>query len=162
MQVRSMTRTTKALIAVGVILGLTFALVPFFTAWPGWLTEVGRRAEGIRSVALGGERVPLLVADTEAERTQGLSDRATTSPAAGMLFVFPGDGAYGIWMKDMRFALDIIWVSAEGVIVDIKENALPESFPEIFRPREAARYVIEVPAGYVERLKVRLGHVIGL
>ena len=150
------------LLAVAVLLAGTYALSPVFMHWPGWLADVGQRAQGIRTVLIGEHSVPLFVSESEQDRIRGLSGRATTSPAEGMLFLFPSDGHHGIWMKDMRFAIDIIWLSAEGIVVDIKENALPDSFPETYRPQELARYVIELPAGYAERLKVKLGSVIGL
>ena len=65
-----------------------------------------------------------------------------------MLFVFDTDDTWGIWMKDMQFAIDIVWINAEGVVVSVKAAASPSSYPEAFYPSAPARYVLEVPAGY--------------
>ena len=57
------------------------------------------------------------VADTPEARQQGLSGRAGLGESEGMLFVFPKDGEYAFWMKDMRFSIDILWLSGNGTIV---------------------------------------------
>lgn len=60
-------------------------------------------------------------------------------------------------MKSMKFPIDIIWFSSDKKVVGIAENARPESFPEIFRPAEPARYVLEVNAGYVKKSNIKIG-----
>ena len=75
------------------------------------------------------------VSDTQNERTKGLSGKENLGNREGMLFVFDNEDLHGIWMKDMNFPIDILWINEDYEIVDIKENAKPESFPEIFYPR---------------------------
>jgi uncharacterized membrane protein (UPF0127 family) len=105
----------------------------------------------MRSITVGSTTVSLDVADTEALREQGLSGRASLSPGHGMLFVFDKVGSWGIWMKDMLFSIDIIWLNKEGAVVGIKEHATPQSYPEVFYPvTPTAAYVLEVPAGFVQ------------
>ncbi len=94
-------------------------------------------------------------------RTQGLSGRTSLEPNTGMLFVFPETQYPSIWMKDMNFAIDIIFIDAGGKVVAIFENASPESYrevpPRIFKTLEASRYVLEVPAGTVADTRLRTG-----
>lgn len=91
------------------------------------------------------------VAETPAARTQGLSGRTDLKEGEGMLFVFEQEGSWGIWMKDMHFALDIIWAASDGTILTIARNVGPETYPEAFFPIEPrAKYVLEVPAGFAE------------
>lgn len=102
------------------------------------------------------------IADTPEARTRGLSGRTSLPENQGMLFVFSTDAPYGIWMKDMHFAIDIVWLSAEGRIVDIKANVVPETYPEVFYPRADARYVLELPARLTELRSVSLGDLVEL
>ncbi len=91
------------------------------------------------------------IADTNVKREQGLSGRTDISDEYGMLFVFPKAERYGFWMKDMHFAIDIIWVSEEGSIVGITENVSPETYPAVFYPPSPVPYVLEVRGGLSEK-----------
>ena len=88
------------------------------------------------------------VADTEQARQKGLSGNPGLVPGRGMLFIFDKDDAWGMWMKDMHFSIDILWIDAGGQVVSIQRNVAPESYPTVFRPSSSARYVLEVPAGF--------------
>jgi uncharacterized membrane protein (UPF0127 family) len=104
-----------------------------------------------------GLRVTVEVADTPALRVQGLSGRAPFSDDEGMLFVFPEDGDLPIWMKDMNFALDIIWIDQAGRIVHIEPSVQPDSYPRIYKAGTPARYVLELRAGFADIRNVRVG-----
>lgn len=104
---------------------------------------------------VGNEVLQLEVTQTAKGRVRGLSGRDSIGKAEGMFFVFPERDRHGIWMKDMRFAIDILWV-ADGKIVDIAPRVQPpavdapdEDLP-IYYPRLEADWVIEVPAGVAE------------
>lgn len=85
-------------------------------------------------------------------------NRASLPEGEGMLFVFEEEGRHAFWMKNMLIALDILWISADGEIVDIKEGALPcgQVCPGL-NPGSPAKYVLEVPVGFVRRNDVRCG-----
>ncbi|MBU2158924.1 DUF192 domain-containing protein [Patescibacteria group bacterium] len=91
------------------------------------------------------------VVDTDATREQGLSGRTSIPENYGMLFVFPAKDLHGFWMKDMQFAIDMIWINEEGIIVGIEREATPESFPQSFFPSEPVPYVLETVPGEAER-----------
>lgn len=110
-------------------------------------------------VEIGGTRVAVSIADTPEERSQGLSGRAPLAENEGMLFIFPEDGKHGFWMKDMRFSIDIIWLSSEDVVVHIEEHVSPESYPASFASQNPARFVLEVPAGFAKTHNIALGSV---
>lgn len=78
-------------------------------------------------------------------RAKGLSDRDTLCPDCAMLFRFDTEGAYGFWMKDMRFPIDIAWIR-EGKIVHI-ERRVPADFKGTMTPRVPADTVLETNAG---------------
>jgi uncharacterized membrane protein (UPF0127 family) len=60
-------------------------------------------------------------------------------------------------MKDMNYALDIIWAAEGGEIVHIEEDVSPESFPTAFASPKPAWFVIEANAGFVERHQIEIG-----
>lgn len=119
------------------------------------------------------ETLSLVVADTAAERTRGLGGRPSLGGREGMLFVFSESGRHGIWMKDMRFSLDIIWLrpartdarcAQNGAkkevcleVVDVREQVMPDTFPESFAPREEALYVLEINAGVAREMGIQRG-----
>lgn len=108
-------------------------------------------------VSIGGKTIRVMLADTPDERTRGLSGREALANDEGMLFVFPEDGVYGFWMKDMRFSIDILWLSSLGEVVHIEKNVSPETYPASFQPLKPARYVLELPAGFAEAQSVATG-----
>jgi|SRR3989344_1431681 len=114
------------------------------------------------TVELGGQIVRVTIADTSVEREKGLGGREGLARDEGMLFVFPEDGINSFWMKDMTFAIDILWISNSGEIVDIRESVAPESYPEVLTPRREARYVLELSSGWVEEYSLRIGDVVRL
>lgn len=97
------------------------------------------------------------VARTWAERIKGLSDTPYLPEGVVKLFIFDTVGEHSIWMKDMNYAIDIIWVDAENKIVDIKTNATPETYPESFSPKSHALYVIETKVGFVTKNNIKIG-----
>ena len=103
--------------------------------------------------------IPLLVeiADTNSLRQAGLSGKPFLERGEGMFFIFDADDMHGIWMKDMLFSIDIIWIDSNFNIVDVKESATPESFPAVFKPKEESRYVLEVNANFVEEHSIKIG-----
>lgn len=113
------------------------------------------------NLTLASENIQAEVVRSLVAKTQGLSGRDLLAPNTGMLFVYTETRNPEIWMKDMKFAIDIIFISKEGTVVAIFENATPESYfekpPRIFKTLEGARYVLEVPAGTVHDAGVRVG-----
>jgi uncharacterized protein len=97
------------------------------------------------------------VADTGALREQGLSGRASLPEGRGMLFVFDQDGSWGIWMKDMLFSIDIVWLDKEGRVAWMETNVSPETYPTAFYSESPARYVLELPAGAAAKYGIAIG-----
>lgn len=113
------------------------------------------------TITLRNDEVELEVLRTWEEKVLGLSFRDSLPLKTGLLFVFTETNNPEIWMKDMKFAIDIIFVDKEGRIVQIFENATPESYfekpPRLFGTIESSRYVIEVPSGTVHDSGISAG-----
>jgi uncharacterized membrane protein (UPF0127 family) len=107
------------------------------------------------------------VAATRDARTRGLMWRRSLADGAGMLFIFPQEEPLNFWMKNTLIPLDMIFLAADRTIVGVVERATPLTLTPR-GPDADARYVLEVPAGWVARvglrrgLKVRIDGVEGL
>lgn len=116
------------------------------------------------NLTLNNEDVEAEIVRSIQAKILGLSGRDGLAPNTGMLFVFTETHNPEIWMKDMKFAIDIIFISKEGTVVAVFENATPESYfekpPKIFKTLEGSRYVLEVPAGTVQDARLRVGMTI--
>jgi hypothetical protein len=101
--------------------------------------------------------VAVEVARTREEKVHGLSNRPPLAPGHGMLFVFDQPRSIPIWMKEMQFSVDIVWI-AQGKIVYIEASAPPLA-PEATRPiyRATGDMVLEVPAGFCKRHGITIG-----
>ena len=108
-------------------------------------------------IVIGGVMHRLLVADEPREHRRGLGNRDTLDADTVMLFTFPENGRHGIWMKDMRFAIDIVWLDDQNRIVHIEKEIAPETYPEVFTPEHDTRYVIEMHAGRASELLLEVG-----
>lgn len=102
------------------------------------------------------------IAITDAQRQQGLSGRDPLPENHGMLFVFPNKAQHGFWMKDMKFALDFIWID-DTTVVDISENVPPPTpgqQPVALGPQKSVNRVLEVNAGTVQRTGIKVGDTV--
>ncbi len=102
------------------------------------------------------------IVDTPATRTKGLSGIRSLPELRGMLFVMEQADYAGIWMKDMKFPIDILWIE-NGTVVDMKENVKPPlpnadySTLPIYRPLAPSSFVLEVNAGFSRRHALHIG-----
>ena len=113
-----------------------------------------------KTLSIGGEQIITEIARMPAERRCGLSGRKGLDSGEGMLFVFKEAKRHGIWMKGMRFPIDIIWLDADGRVADIARNVSADSYPRIFRPDRPAYFVLEVAAGAARELSLSVGTTI--
>jgi len=107
-------------------------------------------------IKIGNVTVIADIAETHAQRVQGLSGRSSLGENEGMFFIFEKDGPQGIWMKNMLMPIDIIWIDKDFIVVHFEKNVSPDTYPESFKSPVDARYVLEVPAGFVEGSGVKL------
>ncbi len=116
-------------------------------------------------MTIGDAKLRIEIAKTEAERTQGLSDRDNMCSDCGLLFVFDKTGDYGIWMRRMHFDIDILWL-ADKKIVDITYGAKKPSAEEfespriIYKSKVPVDRVLEVNAGWAKKNKIKIGDII--
>ena len=106
---------------------------------------------------VGGQTYHLEMAATPAAQQKGLGGRVAMAHDQGMLFSFDHPALECFWMKDMHFALDIIWLAANQRIGAIEANISPSTYPHTFCPKVSAKYVIELDAGQAAAARLQIG-----
>lgn len=109
------------------------------------------------------------VAVTEQEKVRGLMYRQSLAKDRCMIFLYAEDGLHPIWMKNCLIALDVVWIAADGTVVEIAEQVPPVS--PMFRGSDAdipnygghatARHFVEFAAGTVRRIGLKKGDRLG-
>ena len=144
-KIKSAPRLNKNII---VIILLIFSLAVI------WLVFLYFQGDKLR---INNQTYDIEIVDEPKTRQKGLSDYQELKHNEGMLFVFDKPGEYCFWMKDMDFAIDIIWLDDSRQVVDYKENITPDSYPESFCPDSLSKYVLEVNSGDIQKLEINLG-----
>lgn len=135
---------------IGVMLALLFVLTSANTS-------VVNKSGDTVPFYIKDKKIEVEVVDTNELRQLGLSGRKSLPKDQGMLFVFDKSDTYGIWMKNMLFALDIIWLDEMFTIVHIEERVHPDTFPQVFRSEGPAFYVLELQSGSVDKFGIEIG-----
>lgn len=104
--------------------------------------------------------VTLLTANSSFRRSQGLSGMSLEeleARADGMVFLFPDEKQRVFWMRNMEFAIDIVWMR-DGQVVKIDRNIQPPNEGEeperVLSQPFNVDAVIELPAGGVNSLGI--------
>lgn len=135
-----------AVVSTAVVFGVRAApLAPFETSE---LTVETARGRFVFTVEL---------ARTWEQKMQGLQGRRRLAPNAGMLFDFQPPRLAVMWMKNTFLPLDMIFIAADGRIINIVQRTVPLS-PAKIRSDWPARAVLEVNAGTVARLGILPGN----
>ena len=96
------------------------------------------------------------VAKTIEERRTGLMYRKKLYNNEGMLFIFPREKIIQLWMKNTYIPLDVIFISENKVIVDIKKN-MEKLSETIVKSKVKSRYALEFNAGLINKLDIEIG-----
>lgn len=87
------------------------------------------------------------------QRSQGLQFRQTLAAHAGMLFDYGSPRQIAMWMKNTLVPLDMLFISADGFVVNIATDTVPGSLTSI--PSSGPiRAVLEINAGTAARLGI--------
>lgn len=105
-------------------------------------------------VAFDGMRIYVDLALTPSEQIKGLGGKESLAPGNGMLFVFDKPKEQCFWMKDMKFAIDIVWINAYGKVAKIDQAVSPETYPTSFCSEKPVKYVLEIPANTSSAYKI--------
>ena len=133
-----------------IIIALVLIVAVFFLKG---IMQPAKRME----VKVGNATVNAEVADTLPKQIKGLMFRSSLPQNEGMLFDFGEEGYHEIWMMNMSFPIDIVWIN-NGKVVDIRGDAQPcKIFCPSYGPKEPARYVLEVNANFTNKHGIKIG-----
>ena len=106
-------------------------------------------------VVIGGESFRIEVARIDEQKRVGLMNRRSLGDREGMIFLYETDQHLAFWMKNTTIPLTLAFLSKDGTITQI-EQLKPLSLKSVVSER-AVRYGLELPAGALDELGVRVG-----
>lgn len=131
----------------------------------GWVVQPLNSTTPEWAVAVfpSGAEFSLEIAADPESRRRGYMFRERVGSAEGMLFMFETSTRHGIWMKNCKVPLDIIWLDETFRVVDVVADFQPcpdQGDCPARQPIEVARYVLEVAGGTTEREGLKRGDVV--
>ncbi len=133
-----------------ILILVCFLLSCIFTVYINFKHDYG-------TLFVGENKINLIISDNLNTRVKGLSGVKKMNEDTAMLFVFEELGDYGIWMKDMNFPLDIVWLDDNYIINHIEQGISPNTYPSIFRSNEKSKYVIEFNENTISKYHIKEG-----
>lgn len=106
--------------------------------------------------ASGAHRFNIELAQTPEQMSFGLMFRKQMAPDAGMLFVYDTPRMAAMWMKNTFIPLDMLFIGADGRIVNIAERTVPHSEATI-ASNGPVRATLELNGGAAARLGIKPG-----
>lgn len=104
----------------------------------------------------GVQHFTVEVADTGAERSQGLMFREKMAMSAGMIFVYEQPTHAQFWMKNTLIPLDMIFADSTGRVTSVHSNAIPHDETPI-DGGQGVRFVVEINGGLAKRMGITEG-----
>ena len=121
------------------------------------VTGVGDISEAL----VAGQIFQLEVARTSSQRSRGLMERTSLPENAAMLFVYGSEEYRNFWMKDTLIPLDVLFLDARGVVVDVQtmhpQIGVADGALKVYRSALPARYALEMNAGLAEARGIEPG-----
>lgn len=120
-----------------------------------------------KTLNVNGNKLKVEIADSESKRNKGLSGRNSLGGDEGMLFVYSKSASHPFWMKGMKISLDFVWINADK-IVDVIPGVPPPDLGTkdadlpIYSSKLDTDKILEVNAGVVQRLNIKVGDSIKL
>lgn len=121
-----------------------------------WTTASPQATLPIVEVSYDGGVIRAELASTPAQRSKGLSGRASMDSDAGMLFDLGDTRVASFWMKDTLIPLDMVWIGEDrrvtGIAADVPvEPGVPAGELARWESGVPVRYVLELNAGEAAR-----------
>ena len=137
------------------------AALPLWLGLAAALACIPARAqEGVEGLdiitATGPHHFSVEVMRTDAGREKGLMFRRNMPKDRGMLFDFKTEQPVMMWMKNTFLPLDMVFISRDGKVVNVAENAEPLS-EAIIASDGPVFAVLEVNAGEARQIGVKPG-----
>jgi len=96
------------------------------------------------------------IADDDQSRERGLMFVRSLPADHGMLFLFERPQYAAFWMKNTYLSLDMIFIAADGTVVNIAADTTPLSLDPV-QSAAPVKAVLELPAGTSQRIGLKAG-----
>lgn len=138
---------------------ILFIILLLATAGAVYFFIIKKNQPSVSQVCFKMQCFNVEVAKTIMEKERGLMFRKSLADDAGMLFVYDIEGWRNIWMKNTLIPLDIIWLDKNKEVIFLVKDAPPDQNNNIarFEPDKKAQYVLEINAGWIDKLGLRVG-----
>ena len=93
-------------------------------------------------------------------RKKGESRYGAWTSYEGLLFIFDDSQKRTVWMSNMLFSRDIIWIDSQGKVVHIDNSVPPcdttetKACSRYDSGGKEVKYVLEVTAGFVDKFNI--------
>lgn len=108
------------------------------------------------TIKLRDKLITVDVADSQLERQRWLTfQNEKLSLNTGLLMVYDKPDLYSIWLLNIRYPLDLIWLDEAGDIVYIKKNVPPcdnvlDASKCTYKNTIPAKFVLATTAGFIQ------------
>jgi uncharacterized membrane protein (UPF0127 family) len=136
---------------------ITASVVGLLTT-PAAAEQKVRFPEG--EIRVGAARLRVEVARTPEQIAHGLMFRRELGER-GMIFLFDDERPRSFWMKNTFVPLSIGFFDSKKRLIDMQDMEPVRSemeTPKSYDSRGSAQFVLEVPRGWFQKNRVRLGH----
>lgn len=96
------------------------------------------------------------IAASDETRSRGLMFRRSMGAREAMLFHWPSPRVVSMWMRNTYLSLDMLFVTADGTVVHVQADTVPQSLDVLSAGREVSA-VMELVAGTAAKLGIRPG-----
>jgi uncharacterized protein len=139
-----------AIIAAVAVGGLGIAFIP------AEVKEQGKTEFSKGTVKIDDNVITVEIADTAAERQRWLTFRAEPMPLdSALLIKYDQPDLYEVWMLNIQYNLDLVWIDSEGNVVYIIKNAPPcdnvvETVSCTYKTTTRSLYVLAAASGFID------------
>ena len=127
-----------------------------FLGFTLWLTLAGAWAGGEAKLEIGDQRLTVEIALRPEEQMTGLMNRDSLDSDRGMLFVFPEPKQASFRMHNTSIPLDLAFLDADGVILEILPLVPFEEKPVLSKSSKVS-YALEVSRDWFASRNLKAG-----
>jgi uncharacterized membrane protein (UPF0127 family) len=118
-------------------------------------SKLSTRGQGL---FVKGQLFQTEVVKTPQDMARGLSGRDSLEPNSAMVFSYNESAERCFWMKDMKFAIDMVWLDNSHKVTAIERNVQPDTYPNNFC--HTGKSVVEFSAGTADGLPLYVGDTV--
>ena len=149
---------------IGISLAIALVALTIYLAWRNRHIHQPQNLPIEASVIVGGKPLQLEVAKTEQQQAYGLKYRSSLAEDRGMLFQLSRPQKASIWMQDVKFPLDIIFMRGERIISIVANtppcgDRLARNCP-LYPSDSPIDRVLEMNAGLAIQAKLQVGDLL--